>query len=184
MSNGTRGNFGTAPLSEDSLADALAALENQVDDSGYRIVIRAANLVVKSPRMQMIANRILRSQETGVNIQYTGAAGVGSAIFDKGTLNPLAGILPEDGVVREPFYTDANDWRLFADPSDVPAFALGFLNGREEPFVGLKNPEVHNALGPGVDPYTFEFDVISFKVRHDFGSAAVDPRGYFGAQVP
>lgn len=184
MANATRGNYTTNALSEDSLADALSFMENQFDDSGYRIVIRAANLVIKNARMQLIANRILRSQETGTNVTWTGAAGVGSAIMDKGNINPLAGILPEGGVIREPFYTDSNDWRLFADPGDIPAFALGFLNGQEEPFVGLKNPEVRAALGPGVDPYTYEFDSIDFKVRHDFGVAAVDFRGYYWAQVP
>jgi len=183
MATAGRGNFTTLALSEDTLADAIAAMEAQVDDSGYRIVIRAANLVVKSARMQLTAKRILRSQETGTSIQYTGAAGVGSAIMDKGNLNPLADILPYDAVIREPFYSDSNDWRLFADPADIPAFAIGFLNGREEPFVGLKNPEVRNALGAGQDPYTYEFDTIDFKVRHDFGTAAVDPRGYFFGQV-
>jgi len=183
MSNNTRGNHTTNALSEDSLADALSFMENQFDDSGFRIVIRAANLVVKNARMQLIANRILRSQEAGTQVQWSGGAGAGTTIMDKGTLNPLAGILPDDGVIREPFFNDSNDWRLFADPGDVPAFALGFLNGQEEPFVGLLNPQVRAALGPGVDPYTFEFDTIDFKVRHDFGVAAVDFRGFYWGQV-
>jgi hypothetical protein len=131
----------------------------------------------------LIAKRILRSQETGTSTTVASAAGAGTLVFDKGTLNPLADILPEDAIVREPFYTDSNDWRLFADPNDVPAFAIGFLNGREEPFVGLKNPEVRNALGAGQDPYTYEFDTIDFKVRHDYGTAAVDFRGYYFGQV-
>lgn len=184
MWNGTRGNMTTAPLSEDSLPDGIAWMENQRDDSNYRIVVRSALLVVKSPRMQYIANRILRSSQAGTNIQYTGSSGAGSAIFDKGTDNPLQDILPADAVLREPFFSDSNDWTLFAAPGDVPAFAMGFLNGREEPFVGLKNPEVRNALGPGVDPYTFEFDTIDFKVRHDLGVAAVDPRGTYKGIVP
>jgi hypothetical protein len=183
MSNVGRGNYTTEEMSEDSLADALSFMEQQFDDSGFRIVIRMANLVVQNARMQMRANRILRSQEAGTQVVYTGAAGAGTDVFDKGTMNPLAGILPDDGVIREPFYNDANDWRLFADPADVPAFALGFLNGTEEPFVGLLNPQVRAALGPGVDPYTYEFDTIDFKVRHDFGTAAVDFRGYFWGQV-
>lgn len=183
MANSTRGNYTTNALSEDSLADALAFMENQFDDSGYRIVIRAANLVVKNARMQLIANRILRSEQAGTTINYTGAPGVGSNVMDKGTLNPLATILPDDAVIREPFFTDSNDWRLFAAPGDVPAFALGFLNGREEPFVGMMNPQVRSALGPGVDPYSYEFDTIDFKVRHDFGAAAVDFRGIYWGQV-
>lgn len=184
MWHATRGNLTTAALSEDSLPDGIAWMENQTDDSGYRIVVRSALLVVKSPRLQYIANRILRSSEAGTTVNYTGASGAGSAIFDKGNMNPLQDILPADAVLREPFFTDSNDWTLLAAPGDVPAFAMGFLNGREEPFVGLKNPEVRNALGPGVDPYTFEFDTIDFKVRHDFGVAAVDPRGTYKGIVP
>ena len=102
---------------------------------------------------------------------------------DKGTVNPLAGILPANGVVRDPFFSDANDWYMFADPNDVPAFAVGFLDGREEPFVGLKDPMVRAALGAGTDPYTYELDSIDFKVRFDFGVAPVDPRGAFRAVV-
>lgn len=180
----SRGNTGVAPLSEDALADAISWMEGQLDDDGYHILIRAGALIVKNARLQLIANRIIRSQQTGGTQTIAMAAGAGSNIFDKGTDNPLQGILPADGVVREPFMTDANDWYLFANPADVPAFALGFLNGNDQPFVGLKDPAVRSAMGGGMDPYTFEFDLIAFKVRHDFGVAAVDPRGAYRSVVP
>lgn len=179
----SRGNQVTTALSEDSMADAVSFLESQTDDDGWPILVRAATLVVGNARLQLIANRILNSQETGTRAQYTGAAGAGSNVFDKGTLNPVAGILPANAVVRDPFFTDANDWYLFADPSDVPGFAIAFLDGNEAPFVGLKNPLVRNALGPGEDPYEFEIDTLDFKVRLDFGFAPVDPRGVFRAVV-
>jgi hypothetical protein len=179
-----RGNQVTVALSEDSLADAITFMESQLDDDGYRILIRANALIVKSARMELIARRILNSAQTGANIQYTGGtAGAGTTLFDKGTDNPLQNILPNDAVVREPFFSDANDWYLFANPADVPAFALGFLDGNEQPFVGLKDPMVRNALGPGMDPYTYELDSIDFKVRHDFGCAPVDPRGAYRGVV-
>jgi hypothetical protein len=177
-------NLGTAALSEDALADAITAMETQKDDDGYRIRIRANLLMVQNARQEMIARRIVNSTTTGATINYTGAAGVGSNIMDKGTLNPVAGILNGDQILRETFLTDTNDWYLFADPGSVPAFAIGFLNGERRPFIGLKNPEVRNALGPGVDPYTFELDSVDFKVRLDFGAAAVDPRGAYWSQVP
>ena len=178
-----RGNQTTTALSEDSLADAISFLESQTDDSGFPIVIRAQTLVVKTARMQAIAKRILNSQETGTSITTAGAAGAGTSIFDKGTLNPLAGVLPADAVVRDPYFPDANDWYLFADPDTVPAFAIGFLDGREEPFIGLKNPEVRNALGAGEDPYTYELDSVDFKIRLDFGVAPVDPRAAYRGSV-
>lgn len=179
----SRGNTGTAALSEDALADAVSWMEGQLDDDGNHIMIQAGSLLVKNARLQLIANRIIRSQETGGSQTIASAAGAGSNIFDKGTLNPLNGILPNDAVIREPFLTDANDWYLFADPASAPAFAMGFLNGQEQPFVGLKDPQVRNALGGGMDPYTFEFDVVAFKVRQDFGVAAVDPRGAYRSVV-
>lgn len=179
-----RGNQVTVALSEDSLADAITFMEQQTDDDGFRITVQAASLIVQNARMQLIANRILNSQVTGTTVNYTGgSAGVGSGFFDKGTLNPLSGILPNDAVVREAFFNDANDWYLFAAPDAVPAFALGFLNGRENPDILLKDPGVRSALGPGTDPYSWELDSVDFKVRHDFGVAAVDPRGTYRAVV-
>jgi hypothetical protein len=179
-----RGNTVTAALSEDALAAAITFMEQQTDDDGFQITVEAASLIVQNASMQLIANRILNSQLTGTQIAYTGgSAGVGSALFDKGNINPLNGILPNDAVVREAFFSDANDWYLFARPDDVPAFAIGFLNGKEQPDVLLKDPGVRNALGAGTDPYSWEIDSIDFKVRHDFGVAAVDPRGTYRSVV-
>lgn len=166
-----RGNQVTDALSEQSLAKAISWGEGQVDEDGHKIIVTFDRLVVKSAEMQLIANRILQSQDTGATANDTA-----TTVFDKGTKNPLAGIIPADGVIREAWFNDPNDWYLFANPNENPAFVLAFLNGRREPFIGLKNPEVRNAMGPGTDPYTYELDSVDFKVRHDFGSAAFDPK--------
>lgn len=175
----SRNNTVTDALSEDALASAISTMENQVDDDGRRIVVRPRTLAVKNVRLELIANRIIRSQQTGSTSTVAMAAGAGTGVFDKGTDNPLAGILPNDAVVRDPYWSDANDWYIFADPQDIPAFAIGFLNGREEPSVFLKNPEARNATGGGTDPYTWEVDSVDFKVRLDFGSGVVDPRATY-----
>jgi phage major head subunit gpT-like protein len=171
------GNVATAALSEDSLATEISAMEDQEDDDGNPIVVTPDRLIIRNVRMQLIANRILNSQQTAANVAYTGAAGAGGQIMDKGLNNPMSGVLPADGIVRDPFFSDDTDWYLFADPSEIPAFALAFLDGQEQPFVGLKNPEVRNALGAGEDEYEFDVDNLAYKVRHDFGAAPVDPRG-------
>jgi hypothetical protein len=178
----TRGNQGTLALSEDALADAVSRMTKQVDDSGRRIRISVRSLVVGDPRIQLIANRIINSQLTGTQAQYAGAAGAGSNVFDKGTLNPLNGIIPNDAVIYDPYLSDANDWYLFADPARVPAFAVGFLNGQEKPQVFKKNLETSGALD-GPDPYSWELDSVDFKIRLDFGVAAVDPRGAYRSVV-
>jgi hypothetical protein len=180
----TRGNQVVTPLAEDSLADALAFMEGQIDDDGNQIVVTPSVLVVKNARMQMIAQRILNSTQTGTTVNWTGAPGVGAAVMDKGTVNPLAGILPADGVLRDPWFHDANDWYLFADPNDVPGFAVGFLNGQAEPQVMLRDPMVRMALGSGTDPYQFELDSVDFKVRSDYGVGVIDPRGAYRSIVP
>ena len=184
-------NASTSALAEDTLATAISNMENQLDPDGRHIVVRMRTLAVKNVRMELIANRIIRSQQTGTNITYGTkddgtfpAAGAGSAVFDKGTDNPLAGILPADAVVRDPYWSDADDWYLFADPNDVPTFAIGFLNGREQPQVFLKNPEARAAMGGGGDdPYTWEWDSVDYKVRLDLGVGIVDPRGTYRAIV-
>jgi hypothetical protein len=174
----SRGNTATAALSETSLADAISHMESQTDDDGRRIVVRPRTLAVKNVKLELVANRIIRSQQTGTTVNDPT-----SAAFDKGNMNPLVGILPNDAVVRDPYWSDANDWYLFADPSDVPGFAVGFLNGREEPSVFLKNPEARAAAGSGDDPYTWELDSVDFKVRLDFGVAVVDPRAVYRSVV-
>jgi hypothetical protein len=181
---GQRGNQVSTALSEDALATAISFMENQLDDDGRRIVVRPRTLAVKNVRLELIANRIIRSQQTGTQQTIAAAAGAASDIFDKGTDNPLAGILPGDAVVRDPYWSDANDWYLFADPADVPAFAVGFLNGQEAPSVFIKNQEARSALGGGgQDPYTWEVDSVDFKVRLDFGVGVVDPKAVYRATV-
>lgn len=185
-SEGERGNETTEPLSEDALAAMFSAMENQLDDNGDQITLTPRVLAVKTLVLQLIAKRIVRSQETGTTINYSagaspghsGVPGLGTERFDKGTSNPLAGLLDEnEGVLRDPYFSDSNDYYLFADPGENPAFIMAFLNGNRDPFLGMKDPQVRSALpGGGDDPYTFEMDTIDFKIRHDFGAAVVEPR--------
>jgi hypothetical protein len=172
----SRNNTTTDALSEDSLATAVSVLENQEDEDGRHIVFQPDVLAVKNARMEMIANRIVRSQETGGQQTIAAAKGAGTDVFDKGTDNPLRGIIPADGVIRDPYWTDSNNWYLFS--SNNPAFAIGFLNGKEEPSVFLKNPEAKAQTG-GNDPYSWEWDSVDFKVRLDLGVGVIDPRGTY-----
>lgn len=182
--SGGRGNQVTVALSEDSLVDAITFMEQQRDNDNRRIRVRPQLLIVQNARQEAIAKRIINSTVTGATVNYTGGtAGVGTALFDKGTDNVLQGILPGNGVIREPYMNDANDWYMFAGTDDVPAFAIGFLNGNRRPAVFLKDPGVRAAFGPGSDPYSWEGDSIDFKVRHDFGMSAVDPRGTYRGVV-
>jgi hypothetical protein len=90
-------------------------MESQLDDDGYRIMIR--------PRPGREVGRHGDDREpdhqlavTGTTVNWTGARGRRLEVMDKGTINPLAGILPGTGRPRA-FLSDANDWYLFADPA-------------------------------------------------------------------
>lgn len=54
-------------------------------------------------------------------------------------------------------------WYAFANPAEVPTIEVAFLDGNQEPFVD-------NETGWSVDG-------VTWKVRHDYGVAAVDYRG-------
>jgi len=56
------------------------------------------------------------------------------------------------------------------------------LNGNTTPFIGLKDPGVRAVLG-GNDPYSFEFDEVAYKLRHDFNFKPVEWRGIVAALV-
>ena len=162
-----------ADPTEDNLVTIIEAMKTRRDPNGVPYSLTPRRILVRSQRQKLIFNRILNSQLTGVTTTYTPAA-QGNPIFDRGTTNPLYGLLPGDAVIDEPWFNDPNDWYLLADIADRPAFIVAFLRGRTEPFIGRANPQV-SAIGGGDDPYTMEFDSIPFKVRHIFGTGMGDP---------
>lgn len=70
-----------------------------------------------------------------------------------------------------PRVPNAAYWWTLADPSYVPAIAVGFLNGQREPELFQ---EVANSGS------NFTADKVSYKVRHDAGVKPVDHRGVYG----
>ncbi|WP_299378833.1 hypothetical protein, partial [uncultured Kiloniella sp.] len=72
-------------------------------------------------------------------------------------------------------WDDANDWALIADPMDVPTIEIGFLDGKQEPEMFVQdNPSVGSV---------FTNDKIKYKLRHIYGGAVMDYRGFQKAVV-
>lgn len=173
----TRDNIATttaAVPSEDNLAAITSKMMLRRNSDGLPIAIEASKIVTQSNINKLIFNRILNSQLTGTRTNDSD-----SDVFDKGTDNPLAGIIANDAVITEPYMNDPNDWIVFAEPADHPAFIVAFLRDQRTPFIGLKDPQVTSAFGNGRDPYTFENDNIDFKTRHVFGAGPGDPLSAF-----
>jgi hypothetical protein len=163
-----------AEPTEDNLVAIIEQMRSTTDTEGFPIDITPANILTRSERVRLNFKRIMRSQETGV--QVTNPAG---STLEKGTLNALAGdeLLPGD-VIVEPYLQDPNDWRLFADVSR-PAFVIAFLRDQREPFIGIMRAQIESVGGGADDPYTLDFDELPHKIRHVFGCAQGDPRACF-----
>jgi hypothetical protein len=70
------------------------------------------------------------------------------------------------GLFREVIDTprlSGNIWYAFADPSEEPVIEVGFLNGQQSPYSEMQQG--------------FEVDGVTWKIRHDYGIAAVGWRG-------
>ncbi len=87
--------------------------------------------------------------------------------------NTLKGLFE---IITSPFLRgDANNWYITGDPQQLEFIEVGFVEGREEPVVLLQDqPNVGNV---------FARDNIKYKVRHEYGGAVIDFRGFVGSLV-
>lgn len=165
-------NLGTATALTANIAgmDLLKALElkldTQTDDEGYKIQTPGSPYTLIVPVEYRWIVNALNGNELLPN---------GSSQLEA---NQVRG---RYSVIEERFFTDANNYYMASDLKG----SLGFLahitlNGQTTPFLGLKDPAVRGVLG-GDDPYSFEFDEIEYKLRHDFNFKPVEWRGIVGA---
>lgn len=70
-----------------------------------------------------------------------------------------------------PELTDANDWYMVADPGLMDTIEIGFMDDMREPELFIEdNP----SAGSG-----FSADKIRYKIRHVYGGAVLDFRGFY-----
>jgi hypothetical protein len=74
------------------------------------------------------------------------------------------------------YWTDANDYWLAASIDQTPMIEIGFLGGREEPELFVQDTPTQGSL--------FSNDQITYKIRHVYGGAVLDFRGFVGGIVP
>ncbi len=79
-------------------------------------------------------------------------------------------------LMTPPQLVDANDWYLIADKAWIDMLEIGFIDGKEDPTVLVQD-------APGVGA-VFTNDRITYKVRHEYGGAVIDYRGFYKAIVP
>ena len=143
-------------LGIEGLTKAEVAFMDQVDSDGKPIGIMPAILLVPTA-LSAMATQLFKS----VEIRDTTAS----------TKYPIAN--PHQGKFRaevsrylgNSHYTgySSKAWYLLADPGDLPAIEVAFLNGQE---------------APTIETTEADFNTLGIKARgfHDFGVAKQDPR--------
>jgi hypothetical protein len=159
-----------ADPSEDNLITFIEAMQLRRDPNGIPYNVQPDRIMVRGARQKFRFQQIIKSSET---VQQQ--TGVANDQFARGNFNPLYGIMPPDAVIDEPWLNDPDDYYVFGNADDRPAFIMSFLRGQQEPFIGIKDPGSRNAMGAGTDPYSWEFDSIDFKVRDVFGTSCGEP---------
>ncbi len=85
---------------------------------------------------------------------------------DATTPNPHKGLT----VIEVPTFTDADDWYLVADPQTVPTIEVGYYQGRQDPELFIQDQPAVGSV--------FTADKVTYKIRHIWGLAVLDFRGF------
>lgn len=71
--------------------------------------------------------------------------------------------------------TDTNNWYLVADPTMIPTIEIGFFRGQEEPELFVQDMGDVGSM--------FTADKLTYKIRHIYGGAVLDWRGFYGGII-
>jgi hypothetical protein len=168
-------NTGTTALTADvpgmnALIAAETALDAQTDGEGYPIALTASSRTVIIPKaLRWVA--LALQQATIPNSVSSPTVLLANQVAGRYTF------------IEEPFFTDSTNWYMSTDlKGDLAFLAHVTLNGNKTPFLGLQDPGVRAVLG-GDDPYSFDFDEVAYKIRHDFNYIPIEWRGIYGSIV-
>jgi ATP-dependent protease ClpP protease subunit len=153
--NTTDGNLAGsgAAISVATLSAGRAAMRKQKDPSGNDYL----NIMPRTLLVPVAKEDHAREVVTSTDNTDTTASRKRNPIQDWGPLE----------IVSDPYLdaTSTDAWYLIADPMDVPALEVRFLDGNQTPYID--------------DTEEFLTDGIRWKVRLDYGVAANDRRGAY-----
>ena len=153
MSGAPRNNLGSSALSTAAMQSGVTAMREQTNLAGKRIGLRPRYLIVP-PELEWTAMVATRS------------AGVpGSPNND---INPMLGYVTP---IIAPQLSSSSQWFFAADPAVVDTIEVGFVGGMVNPALFVQDLPLYGL--------NFTQDVVSFKVRHEYGAAVVDWRGLY-----
>jgi hypothetical protein len=166
-------NLGSTALTADTdgmyeLQAVDLALIDQTDPEGYPITTPDARTLIIPTELKWVARAI---NNNALIPEF------GGELWPNETQGFFSNI------IIDPFLADANNWYVASGLTGSEAFMVQVnLNGNTTPFLGVQNPEVRGVLG-GDDPYSFDFDEIRYKIRHDFAFKCIEWRYIYGEIV-
>lgn len=164
-------NLGTAALSLDGLNTSIIAMRDQTAYSETSEILGARNypkFLIVPNELEQRANRIVNptgSYTAMILDSDAGSSGTGTGIDPEAFKGKGIEVLVYDQ------FTDANDWYLVANPSEVNTIVMGFLNGQQEPELFVQDQPTVGSV--------FTADKISYKVRQTYGGDCIDHRSFY-----
>ncbi len=146
-------NLGSAALSSAAMQAGVTAMREQTNMAGKRLGLKPSFLIVPA-ELEWVA------------MVATKSAGVpGSANND---INPMLGYVTP---IVSPQLTNTSQWFFAADPRVVDTIEIGFVGGQVNPVLFIQDQPLFGL--------NFTQDIISYKIRHEYGGAVLDYRGLY-----
>jgi hypothetical protein len=103
-------------------------------------------------------------------LEWTAMVITKSAGAPGGNFNDINPMLGYTEVIVAPQLSSTTWWNLVADPRVIDTIEVGFVGGQVNPVLFVQDQPLYGN--------NFTNDVISYKVRHEYGGAVVDYRGF------
>lgn len=146
-------NLGAAALSSAAMQSGVTAMREQTNMAGKRLGLRPSFLVVP-PELEFTAMVVTKS------------AGIPGS--NNNDINPMLGYVTP---VVSPQLTSTSQWFFVADPKVVDTIEIGFVGGQVNPALFIQDQPLFGL--------NFTQDVVSYKIRHEYGGAVMDYRGLY-----
>jgi len=137
---------------------ACALMRGQTDPDNGELLGVVPKYILTGTTLGPIARQLVKSA-TMLPVSTSGG----------GTYNEIAYLeVIEDPLIDTQISTTFS--AVLADPADFPVIEVGFLDGKAEPDLLVKRPEMVSMAGGAEDIYGYEFDNLNYKSRHDWAA--------------
>jgi hypothetical protein len=146
-------NLGSSAFSSAAMQSGITAMREQTNFAGKRLGLKPSYLIVPA---ELEWTAMVATKSAGVP---------GSANND---INPMLGYVTP---IVSPQLTNTSQWFLACDPRTVDTIEIGFVGGQVNPMLFIQDSPLFGL--------NFTQDVVSYKIRHEYGGAVLDYRGLY-----